>query len=571
MNDHEPLSRIAEAVTDGKEICWSEEEQKEPRHKERIRKLRALTAIRDAHHRETSKTEGLRLPERTLPTTPPPPEAPPLFRWGRLEVQDLLAGGGYGEVYRARDPSLQIDVALKLLHASPGTDPEELLREARHHARVHHPNVVGIHGADQDGDQVGLWMPLIEGRTLEQVLQEQGPLGAEEAARIGIDLCRALAAVHGAGLLHRDVKTANVMREKGGRIILMDFSSARDRAPGEGLEGEIVGGTPLFMAPELFAGRPTSVASDLYSLGVVLYRLVTGSFPYHPRTFLELRITAARGDRTLLTDARSDLPPAFVQVVEQALESDPAKRFPSAGAMERALVAAMGGPAAAPAAPAPKRRSVMLLAVGAVLALVAVGAWTVRPLLGPPLEVEATLLRSRDGIEERLPSRGAVQVGDRIFMEMRGSRSMHVFVFNEDDAGNRYLLFPLPGLVPGNPLPEDAVHRLPGEREGRNAFWTVTSAGGSERIYVVATTHPRPDLAGILATLPAAGTEAAVPLPGGIVEPLRRGLGGVSYADAEPAESEATLADMARRLSRQAARDRGLWVWEAALESGDRR
>src|SRR5204863_5417319 len=178
-----------------------------------------------------------------------------------------------------------------------------------------------------------LWMELVEGQTLDVWLGAHGPMGAGEATTIGIDLCRALAAVHGAGLVHGDVKAQNVMREKGGRIVLMDFGAGR--AQGADVAG--VAGTPMYLPPEVLAGEPPTTQGDLYSLGVCLFHLLTRTFPYTGVDFDSLRDAHADGNRRWLRDLRPDVPSELVQAIERALEPDPARRFASAGEMERAL------------------------------------------------------------------------------------------------------------------------------------------------------------------------------------------------------------------------------------------
>src|SRR5262249_11140650 len=157
------------------------------------------------------------------------------FRWGPLEVRHRIGSGSFGEVFVARDPRLQREVALKLRRAGALERSKRWLDEARRLARVRHPNVVTVYGADQHDGRGGLWMELVHGRTLEERLRHEGPLGAREGALIGAELCAALAAVHGQGLVHGDVKTHNVMREgapgasrDAGRIVLMDFGSAHE-------------------------------------------------------------------------------------------------------------------------------------------------------------------------------------------------------------------------------------------------------------------------------------------------------------------------------------------------------
>ena len=228
-----------------------------------------------------------------------------------------------------------------------------MLHEARLFARVAHPNVVTVYGAEKHAGRVGFWMEIIHGRTLSQFLADEGPLAAEEAAHIGIELCRALAALHHAGLVHRDVKASNVMRAAGGRIVLMDLGAGADLSPGSAPHPP-VSGTPLYMAPELLRGEAMTPRGDLYALGVLLYHMATGDFPVHGATLAELRDAHARRAARHLRDARPDLPGWFIAAVERALAADPAERFATAGEMEQALRAGALLPAGAE--PAPERR-----------------------------------------------------------------------------------------------------------------------------------------------------------------------------------------------------------------------
>ena len=196
-----------------------------------------------------------------------------LDRWGPFERLHRVGRGSFGEVYRAFDPTLQRHVALKLLLPSRLNRDEEasaLLREARAMARVRHPNVVPIYGVDRHEGRVGFWSDFVNGQTLADLLTTQGALGPREAALVGIDVCRAAGAVHAAGFLHRDIKAGNVMREEGGRILLMDFGLTHEHGTGEDASG-----TPAYMAPELMLGEPATIASDVYAIGVMLFYLLT--------------------------------------------------------------------------------------------------------------------------------------------------------------------------------------------------------------------------------------------------------------------------------------------------------
>ena len=258
--------------------------------------------------------------------------------WGPLELRRTIGQGRFGTVYVAWDPGLEREVALKILHEADQS--AAVIQEARLLARVRHPNVVTVYGVDRNENAVGLWMELIEGLTLKQVLAVHDVFGAQEAALIGIDLCRAVAAVHKAGLLHRDIKVQNVMREAGGRIVLMDFGAGELRAEPTAAAQQIMG-TPVYVAPEIFNGAPATIASDVYSVGVVLYHLVTLQYPVEVKTLYEAAAAHVRGEMTPLSDRRPDLPGSFVRVVERALERDPARRYRSSGAMQQDLVRAL--------------------------------------------------------------------------------------------------------------------------------------------------------------------------------------------------------------------------------------
>ncbi|HEX6315999.1 MAG TPA: serine/threonine-protein kinase [Gemmatimonadaceae bacterium] len=255
--------------------------------------------------------------------------------WGGLRILDELGRGGFGRVYRAWDDTLAREVALKIIRVSP-VDPDlvaGVLSEGRLLARVRHRNVVTVFGATQIDDEIGLWMELVRGRSLAEIVRDDGPLGAGEAALIGNSLGHALAAVHAAGLLHRDVKANNVMREAGGRIVLMDFGAGRDLTAAGHRDRSEFSGTPIYMAPEVLTGGQASASADVYSLGVLLFFLVTGRFPIEGRGVGDIVVAHSLGNRRLLSDVRPDLPDGFVRVVERMLTADPAERYQSAGAM----------------------------------------------------------------------------------------------------------------------------------------------------------------------------------------------------------------------------------------------
>ena len=307
--------------------------------------------------------------------------------WGSLKILEEIGRGGFGVVYRAWEPTLAREVALKVIRPRPGHGADALaaiLREGQLLARIRHPNVVTVHGAMQVGDEVGIWMEFVRGKPLAQLVRDEGPRAADEAAVIGVTLCQALVAVHRAEVLHRDIKANNVMRETGGRIVLMDFGA------GQVLDGprqpeERTTGTPAYMAPEVLAGGKATVRSDIYSLGVLLYHLVTGTYPVEGQTWTDFLMAHARFERRPLGDVRPDISPRFVRIVERATAINPDERYASAGAMQADLLSLVGGGAAAPVPRRPTRtesRKRKAAQPRRAAAPVRIAAWTGGVLLG---------------------------------------------------------------------------------------------------------------------------------------------------------------------------------------------
>ena len=321
------LGRLAASVADGTPVDWNHiESDIAPRERRLVRHLRLVESIASLYRSIPDLDE-------TAPDVVP--SGP---RWGRLVMLERVGQGMSCEVYRAFDTDLHRHVALKLLHEegqAARVAHDRILQEARRLARVRHPHVVQVLGAEQHNDRVGLWMELVEGESLDRIVKARGTFGAREGSVIGQDICSALAAVHAAGLLHRDVKAQNVMREAGGRIVLMDFGTGEELFRDRGT-ARIVG-TPLYLAPEILDGKSASIQSDLYSVGVLLFYLVTGEFPVTASSVEQLAAAHRQRQLRRLRDVRPDLPSTFVKVIDRALEHEPAARFQSAGEMEAAL------------------------------------------------------------------------------------------------------------------------------------------------------------------------------------------------------------------------------------------
>jgi hypothetical protein len=256
---------------------------------------------------------------------------------------------------------------------------------------------VVVHGADRFDGQVGVWMELLRGRSLDAMIREHGAFSEREAIAMAIDICGAVAAVHQAGLIHRDIKAQNVMREPGGRLVLMDLGASISAS--ESTAGvSALAGTPLYMAPELFRDERGSKASDIYALGVLLYRMVTGAFPIEASTLGDVKRAHATASLRPLREVRPDLRPAFVGVVERCLAPEPSRRFQSAGALESALLELTGR------RPEGWRRPTLAAAAAGVLTAAAIWVTLGSPVpisrtSSPPVGVPAELFRVFDGFE----------------------------------------------------------------------------------------------------------------------------------------------------------------------------
>jgi serine/threonine protein kinase len=328
------LDEAIAQIADGLSVDWSAIDRGTPgRARDWARSLRVLNDIVNLHRDAAADYEQTTM-STAAPTSGAPSPAPDT--WGKYTLTNKVGEGSYGSVYRAWDSDLEYDVAIKILHRRVGDTKlrERLLHEGRALAKIQHNNVVRVLGIEAHSDRVGLCMEFVRGKTLADIVRGQGRLSAAEAVLIGEDLCRALSAVHRAGFIHRDVKAKNVMRDDNGRIVLMDFGTGRSS---DALNKNDRAGTPLYMAPEVIEDGQQSVRSDVYSLGVLLYYLVTAEYPVNARTIDELRAAHARREHRWLSEVRPDLPVAFMQVVERAIALDPDERYESAGELLAAL------------------------------------------------------------------------------------------------------------------------------------------------------------------------------------------------------------------------------------------
>ena len=281
-------------------------------------------------------TDGARPPSRDAPLEPDPMLGRTLA--DRYRIDSLVARGGMARVYRARDARLERDVAVKVL-APPYSDDvaftERFLGEARAAASLSHPSLVHVYDSGSDGAAHFIVMELLDRhRTLRDALAERGRLPVGETVRIGRELLEGLGVVHDRGLVHCDVKAANVMLGPG-PAKLIDFGIAQP--PHDGLETDTSIGTLQAMSPEQLSGEALTPASDLFSLGVVLYEAITGRVPYGGATPAEVSAAHRRGELLPPSAHVGGVPAQLDAVLLQALRAEPERRFHTAVAMERAL------------------------------------------------------------------------------------------------------------------------------------------------------------------------------------------------------------------------------------------
>jgi serine/threonine-protein kinase len=257
---------------------------------------------------------------------------------GRYRIIELLGRGGMGEVYRADDITLNQSVALKFLPSLFGSDPKWLERfrnEVRLARQVTHPNVCRVFDIGEYQGEQFISMEYIDGENLASTLRRIGRVPHDKAMQIARQLCAGLAAAHDRGVLHRDLKPANVMIDGRGSVRITDFGLA---APADQLRAEAMrAGTPAYMSPEQLAGKPVTVRSDIYSLGLVLYEMFTGRRAFRAESLREYQRLHSSEDPTPPSELLDDIDPIVERVILKCLEKDPKNRPASAMAVSAAL------------------------------------------------------------------------------------------------------------------------------------------------------------------------------------------------------------------------------------------
>lgn len=312
---------------------------------------------------------------------PPVPSIQPGHSLSHYRIVDKIGAGGMGEVYRAIDDKLGREVALKVLPADMARDPDRLARfqrEARAVAALNNPHIVTIYSVEEAGGLHFLTMELVEGRSLDHLIPASG-LSVEQVVEIAGALAGALAAAHEKGIVHRDLKPANVMVTADGRVKILDFGLAKDVSAVEtggatltaaGLtQAGLVMGTPAYMSPEQIAGRPVDHRTDIFSLGVVLHEMITGTRPFQGASLAELASAILRDAPASLSEIRADLPSDLVRLTRRCLEKDPLHRVQTARDVSNEFrdLARHSSPKLAPATP-PSSRAVAVPDSGAARA-----------------------------------------------------------------------------------------------------------------------------------------------------------------------------------------------------------
>jgi serine/threonine-protein kinase len=308
----------------------------------------------------------------------------------RYELEELVGRGGMSSVYRAHDSLLERYVALKVLHEQYSKDEdfvERFKREARSVAQLQHPNIVTvIDRGEQDGRQY-IVFEYVEGENLKELVVRRGRLEVREALEIAIEVARALGFAHEHGLVHRDVKPQNVLLNGDGRAKVTDFGIARSLDVEQGVtQTGTVLGTSNYIAPEQASGKHVDQHSDVYSLGVVLYEMLTGELPFPGESFVAVALKHVNEAPPSVVDVRGDIPPRVAEAVDRALEKEPKRRFPGMDAFAAELEACLADldrdgdrevtmvvPAVRRLGRPPQRRSVPYLPLGiGLIALLAI-------------------------------------------------------------------------------------------------------------------------------------------------------------------------------------------------------
>jgi serine/threonine-protein kinase len=268
------------------------------------------------------------------------------LRFGRFEVIDVLGRGAMGVVYRAKDAALARTVAIKTISLSGDarerdTHEARFMQEARAAGSISHPAIVTIYDVGREGDTAFIAMELVEGRDLRELIRGVSLIPAQ-SLRIVAAVADGLAFAHERGIIHRDIKPGNIMVLADGRVKIMDFGIAHMHEPMVKTQTGVLLGSPQYMSPEQIVGQPVDYRSDIFSLGLVLYELLTGVRAFEGEDIPELMFKVANLPATPPTHVAPDLPAVIDFIIARALKKKPEERYASAADMAKDLHAALG-------------------------------------------------------------------------------------------------------------------------------------------------------------------------------------------------------------------------------------
>ncbi len=308
---------------------------------------------------------------------------------GKYEIREMLGKGAMGVVYKALDPDIGREVAIKTIRfdLSSSTEQEELMgrfiREAQAAGKIHHANIVTIYEVGREKDLTYIVMQYIKGKSLQQMVAEKQKFSTQEINKIIIPLCDALDYAHRNGVVHRDMKPANILIDEEGKPYVVDFGVARVETSTLTQTGTTVG-TPSYMSPEQIMGKKVDNRADIFSLGVILYELATGQRPFSGENISTIMYKIVNEEPPHVTDIERSLPNEYEKIVERALAKDPNDRFSSCAQFasflkgeprdEDATIAYDASHAKSVAGTKPKGKKKGLALGLSIIALVTVGA-----------------------------------------------------------------------------------------------------------------------------------------------------------------------------------------------------
>jgi beta-lactam-binding protein with PASTA domain/predicted Ser/Thr protein kinase len=437
---------------------------------------------------------------------------------GRYEIASLLGQGGMARVFRGTDRVLDRTVAIKVLSPQFADDDQfvaRFRREAQAAAGLNHPNIVGVYDTGDQSDVHFIVMEYVEGRTLRDVIRADGPLLPERAAEIGEAVARALSSAHQAGLVHRDIKPGNIMLTREGEVKVMDFGIARTSTGDTLTQTAAILGTASYLSPEQAQGLSVDTRSDIYSLGCVLYEMLTGRAPFIGDSPVAIAYMHVKEDPVPPSRLNQDVPPTLDSVVLKCMAKNPANRYETAEELRADLERArrglptlatplmadatevVTGPVGAgetavmtgvPPDEQEGRRRGWLIALGVILALAALGLaafFLVRALLPPPTElvgVPNVVGEPEDDAVDTLEDAG---FGVQVETEFDPEVGRGVVISQDPPAGERVEEGTEVTLVVSRGLPPEAVPSVVGET-GEDAGEILVEAG-----FVVGTVTPQ--------------------------------------------------------------------------------